>query len=894
MTIFERLSAALAERYTIDRELGQGGMATVYLAEDLRHKRKVAVKVLRPELAAVLGAERFVQEITTTASLQHPHILPLYDSGEAGGFLYYVMPYIEGETLRDKLNRETQLGIDEAVKITTEVADALDYAHRHGVIHRDIKPENVLLHDGRPMVADFGIALAVSAAAGGRMTETGRSLGTPHYMSPEQATAEKDITNRSDIYSLGCVLYEMLTGSPPHVGASAQQIIMKIVTEEAAPVTRVRKSVPANVTAAVAKALEKLPADRFSSAAQLGEALANPAFAASTRAALPGGSPVRRSIATHVLSAVAVLAAVLAVWGWLRPQAAPAGRVARYFLLAADSVGIRAGASLNLAIAPDGSRIAFVSESGPGLLWVRRMEDLRPQPLPGTEGARWPTFSPDGEWIAFVKTPGSQLQKIRADGGATVTIADSAASFGFGGVAWLDDDTIVFTDLVFGMRRVSAAGGEVSELPTSQPGRSAGSATPLPGGRGVIYQSCGTNCVPSELRVLDLKTGETRSLVADGARGWYLPTGHLLFVRLSDGAALAAPFDLRTLAFTGSAVPVLDQVAVQGGFFPQLAVSNGGTLLYVTGSGPSGPDLTFVRVDHTGRATPIDTAWIGPFDVFALSHDGRRVAVSVGPLTARDIWIKQLDRGPFTRFTFSGLDRNPAWSPDGRTVAFVRDTLAGNDIYAKPADGSGEDHAIGQIDRLVQAVEWSADGSWLLIRTDNTDVGRGDIFGIHLTGDTTPVPLVESPYEELHPTLSPDGRWLAYTSSESGQPEVYVRPFPATSEARWQVSIGGGSHPRWAPNSRVLYYLSAGRRQMTAAELARGSGFEIANRRVLFDLRPTFQVLYYQTSFEVTPDGNAFLFLSTSSTSARQTDEERLILVENWFTELRERLQGSR
>jgi serine/threonine-protein kinase len=258
----QRLSVALAGRYRIERELGQGGMATVYLAQDLKHDRRVALKVLRPELAAVLGAERFVVEIKTTAALQHPHILPLFDSGTADGFLYYVMPFIDGETLRDKLNRETQLGIEEAVKIAIAVADALDYAHRQGVIHRDIKPENILLHDGRPMVADFGIALAVSAAAGGRMTETGLSLGTPHYMSPEQATAEKDLTNRSDIYSLGSVLYEMLTGSPPHVGASAQQIIMKIVTEEAASVTTLRKTTPPHVAAAVAKAIEKLPAGR--------------------------------------------------------------------------------------------------------------------------------------------------------------------------------------------------------------------------------------------------------------------------------------------------------------------------------------------------------------------------------------------------------------------------------------------------------------------------------------------------------------------------------------------------------------------------------------------------------------------------------------------------------
>ena len=267
------IRSALADRYRIERELGQGGMATVYLAQDLKHDRKVAVKVLKPELAAVLGAERFVVEIKTTAALQHPHILPLFDSGEVGGFLYYVMPFIDGETLRARLDRETQLGVDEAVRIAREVADALDYAHRHGVIHRDIKPENILLHDGRPVVADFGIALAVSAAAGGRMTETGLSLGTPHYMSPEQATAEKDLSARSDVYSLASVLYETLAGQPPHLGGSAQQIIMKIIAEPVEPVTRYRKAVPPNVAAAVAKALEKLPADRFETAKGFADAL---------------------------------------------------------------------------------------------------------------------------------------------------------------------------------------------------------------------------------------------------------------------------------------------------------------------------------------------------------------------------------------------------------------------------------------------------------------------------------------------------------------------------------------------------------------------------------------------------------------------------------------------
>src|ERR1035437_1318378 len=308
MDMIARLNTALAGRYEIERELGAGGMATVYLAHDVKHDRHVALKVLKPELAAVLGAERFVVEIKTTAALQHPHILALFDSGTADGFLFYVMPWIQGETLREKLNRETQLGVDEAVRIAREVLDALEYAHQHGIVHRDIKPENILLHGGHAMVADFGIALAVSAAAGGRMRETGLSLGTPHYMSPEQATAEKEITARSDVYSLGSVLYEMLTGQPPHLGGSAQQIIMKIIAEQVQPVTALRKSVPPNVAAAVAKSLEKLPADRIESAKAFGEALGNPAYTnASNEGAAGYGKAGRRGVSVRSFATMTVL-----------------------------------------------------------------------------------------------------------------------------------------------------------------------------------------------------------------------------------------------------------------------------------------------------------------------------------------------------------------------------------------------------------------------------------------------------------------------------------------------------------------------------------------------------------------------------------------------------------
>ena len=269
----ERLTEALAGRYGIEHELGAGDMATVYLAQDIKHDRKVAVKVLRPELAAVIGGERFLQEIKVTANLQHPHILPLHDSGEADSFLYYVMPLVEGESLRARIDREKQLPIEESVEITRAVASALDYAHRHDVIHRDIKPENILLHDGQPVVADFGIALAITAAGGTRLTETGLSLGTPHYMSPEQATADRELDGRSDIYSLACVTYEMLGGQPPHIAPTAQAVVAKILVDDPKPVSDLRSNVPAHVDAALQRALSKIPADRFPDAAKFGEAL---------------------------------------------------------------------------------------------------------------------------------------------------------------------------------------------------------------------------------------------------------------------------------------------------------------------------------------------------------------------------------------------------------------------------------------------------------------------------------------------------------------------------------------------------------------------------------------------------------------------------------------------
>ena len=378
-------------------------MATVYLAEDLKHGRKVAIKVLHPELSAVIGGDRFLAEIKTTASLQHPHILGLIDSGEADGLLYYVMPFIEGETLRARLTREKQLPVDDAMRLTKEVASALEFAHKRGIVHRDIKPENILLQDGQALVADFGIALAVQQAGGTRMTQTGMSLGTPAYMSPEQAMGERDIGARSDVYALGAMTYEMLTGEPPFTGPNSQAIVAKVLTEKPPPLRPKRPTVPPAVEHAVLTALQKLPADRFGTAKEFADALDGSGKGGTYAAtvAMPPAHPATRASRALVYGLAAALLGTAALAAWLAPARAPAA-AARYGLAFAEGQAPLG----RVAITPDGSRLVY---QGPGdsaqqrQLWVKRRDEYQATPLPGTTNPGAQIISPDGEWIAFGK-----------------------------------------------------------------------------------------------------------------------------------------------------------------------------------------------------------------------------------------------------------------------------------------------------------------------------------------------------------------------------------------------------------------------------------------------------------------------------------------------------------
>ena len=886
-----RLTTALAGRYRIERELGAGGMATVYLAEDLKHDRKVAIKVLKPELAAVLGAERFVVEIKTTAALQHPHILPLFDSGTADGFLFYVMPWIQGETLRTKLDRETQLGIDEAVRITTDVADALQYAHEHGVIHRDIKPENILLANGRPMVADFGIALAVSAAAGGRMTETGLSLGTPHYMSPEQATAEKEITARSDVYSLGSVLYEMLTGNPPHTGANAQQIIMKIISEPAEPVTKYRKSVPPNVAAAVAMAVEKLPADRFESAKAFADALGNSTFRTATSAhgQFAAGGAQWKQRAALPLVVVAAIAITAAAWGWLKPE--PVAPVLRFDL---STGAVPAMPNSDVAISPDGSMLAFVGETGTDTAIYLRRLDGEPgfQRLNGTESAiGTPGFSPDNQWLVFRRQRDGTIVKVAVTGGGATTLTKPDGPLG-SFAHWGTEQQIVYSGGPDGLRIFPAIGGAPEQL--LKTATAARYSFLLPDGSGVLFSRA------RGVSVLDFKTDSARLIVPNGVHPVYVGTGHLLYIA-EGGGLFAVPFELGRHEVTGPPVRVVDRVAsglAQRGF----SVSRSGTLVY-----NEGPSTVAGAVGAPTRL--LIKSFAGSTDTIRLpagvrlhprfSPNGRAIAFEFfarGGAREKDIFTFDLVTGTTTQITFDEDNDDPTWSPDGKRIAFARPGASGigGDLFVKPADNSGAEQPVLSQPGYQRPTAWLGPDT-LLFQSIAANSRQFDLFSLALTGGAKPTVYLNAPWSETELRVSPDRKLATYVSVETGQTEVWIRDFPAR-EGKWKVSTNGGRAPRWSPDGKDLYYWRIGAPTGSAPTASTDSLFRVRVDRAPSVVVRTPQLMHTLTlagpaaeNWDLHPDGNRFIVVvddrppQTADSPAAAT---RYVIVQNWFTEL--------
>ena len=869
-----RIEPALGVPYVLERELGHGGMATVYLARDRKHDRMVAVKVLDADLAAVVGAERFLQEIRVTAQLQHPHILGLIDSGVFGaeatelrGRPYYVMPYVEGKSLRARLEREGQLPVGDALRIAREVASALDYAHRHGVVHRDVKPENILLdEDGQALVADFGIALAVEQAGGARLTQTGLSLGTPAYMAPEQAMGERQIGVRTDVYALGAVLYELLAGEPPFTGPTAQAIMARALTETPRSLTAQRPSVPAFVDAAVRHALEKLPADRFASAAEFARALEG---TSATEAHAGAPTPVRqrglraRRTATGLAAVALGTAGVVAVTlgtrvGWLRSaRDAPPVPGVRATLL--PPVGELFAGGDGLALSPDGTQLAFtVLRAAPrSRLFVRTLASGAVRELSGTADARYPFWSPDGQSLGFFAE--GELRVTPAGGGPVTVIAKAPSP---NGGTWGRDGTLLFGSGQDGViYRVRIGGGP--PVSVTRPGPEGHHHRPvfLPDGHRFLY----SGELRSGIFVGDLQTGAQRRVRADGGEAAFAPPDHLLFATAAEvtyGRVLAQRFDAAGGAVDGEPVLVADSVFNPGGPVG-FTVSGSGLLVYQQRAYLP-QRLWLNRQGAALDSVPDDAAW-----TFRLSHNGTRVAQG-----GRALWVRALRRNVALRVAVPDNPRNPVllypvWSPDDARLAFTVNvgTDAPLEIRVAHADGTGEDTRLPAPPGGGQPLDWSPDGRLLLLRgvaskaTATQSLWLLDVVSRVATQWLAVAGSIPAA------RFSPDGHWVAYQSDETGAPEVYLRPFPGPG-APVRVSPAGGGHPTWRGDGRELFYLTSTGDLLAVAIPVSRSGLppDVGTPQVL--LRGVTHDPYSQTvvPYDAAPDGQRFLLNAENRT----------------------------
>ncbi|HEX6941585.1 MAG TPA: protein kinase [Gemmatimonadaceae bacterium] len=854
MSIPDRLSTALADRYRIERELGAGGMATVYLAHDVRHDRRVALKVLRPELAAVIGAERFLAEIRTTANLQHPHILALFDSGQVDGTVFYVMPYVDGESLRDRMDREKQLPIDDALRIAREVGDALQYAHGHGVIHRDIKPENILLQGGHAMVADFGIALAAAKTGGTRMTETGMSLGTPRYMSPEQAMGERALDARADIYALGCVLYEMLTGDAPFTGSTAQAIVAKVLTEKPAPIIPRRDRVAPHVEEAVLTALEKLPADRFASAGEFVAALKGDTRTTST--ATRTRAVVKRGSWGQLAAITAAVAVLAAAGGWLlgrdnsAPDELPPSRLA---LVEPGAAITFDGTRRTIDISNDGQTIVFVANRPEGTaVLARRLDGSTSRVIVDRQDGNI-RLSPDARF--FYSSQGSgTLQRVSLAGGAAVAITGIEAT---PHLAFAADSSIWWGSVLnAGTRRhwpdgrdsLVFSGGSINQI--------------LPGGDyavGVDLKA-GTNFGTALL--MNLRTGEMSPLFDTPVVEIRYTLGYLLYVR-TDNAIAAVPFDPSTRRVSGTPVDIATDVSVSTIGLAQWAVADNGTVVYIPGS-----ESDLVRVSRDGQVTILQDKrrrYHSP----RISPEGGRISYDDISSEGRDIWIYSQTSRDVKRATFQRDGHDAEWAADGRSLYYLAANGRRLDVYRATLGTTTPARAESM------AVEISHTGS--AIRSDSSFVttvtgakGRGlDIVRV-IPRKASVDTLLGTEADETFAVASPDGQWYAYVSDHSGRPELYLRSLGG-SDAQLQISVDGASEPVWSRDGREIFYRAGP--QLMAAQLRLGADPSVVSRKELFNVSGYDEAAPH-ANYDVSPDGNWFVF-------ARRGGANHIVVLQN-------------
>jgi len=870
--------------FEIVEMIGRGGMGVVYLARDTRLDRSVAIKGMPPGLMDNATARtRFQREAKLLASLNHPNIAVIHDIIEQEALGYLVLEYVPGQTLTERITKGP-LKLEEALTIALQIAEAVSAAHEHDVIHRDLKPGNIkITPEGRVKVLDFGLAkTSVSRSATGEptVTQAGRVIGTPAYMSPEQARG-KPTDKRSDIWSFGCVLYEMLTGRLPFEGETTTDVLARIIEREP-DWDLLPQTTPMNIRVLLRRCLEKDPQKRLQhigdAAIEINETLSLPATAppvTTAPVAISRPRGLQRLIAGIAFVVFVAVAASLVTWSLTRPAPPASQPLTRFVVRPMTTFGEEALLHYHaVAISPDGKNLAYVDEGEAGgrLLYLRDMDDIQARALPGTEGAITPFFSPDGEWIGFYDFAKRELKKIAVTGGTPTTLCEPR---NFIGASWGPDDTIIFATRR-GLWRYTASGGmEELTVPDSNQGEWVHiSPQVLPGGDTVLFTNRREDDSP-RMEVLLLETDQRRVLLEDGTAVRYVPTGHLVFAR---GKTLyAVPFDLDKLEVKGSALPVVEGISVSSFGCGQFAFSENGTLVYV----PALPDKrSLVWVDRTGVIEPVG-ALPRPYTSVRVSPDGNDLAVTIYHTDGADIWILDKARLTHRQLTFDERTRAGIWTQDGKRVIF--DTYIGRDLIGQPlmlpmctlADGSGQAEQLTEKDGLsfwLASACLSPDSSYLLGY-------RKDIWVLPMDGKGDPWPFIKRDGLQRHPDFSPDGRWVAYDSTETGPAEVYVRPFPGPGGIT-PISTEGGYEPLWSRDGKELFYRNGD--QMMVVTIETEPEFKAGVPKELFKGQFRGSATFFGHSYDLAPDGR-FLMIQESQESIPPA----IHVVLNWFEELK-------
>ena len=882
--------------YEILSAIGAGGMGEVYKGRDTRLDRIVAIKVLPTHLADRSELrERFDREAKTIASLNHPHICVLHDIGHQDGFDFLVMEYLEGETLTQRLQKGP-LPIHQVLQHAIEISDALDKAHRKGITHRDLKPGNIMLTKSGTKLLDFGLAklkqdaapayvpLSDLPTANDPLTAQGTILGTLQYMAPEQLEG-KEVDARTDIFAFGAVIYEMATGRKAFEGKSQASLIAKILETDPPPISSLQPMTPPALERAVKKCLAKEPDDRWHAAKDLcdelkwiggGSLQPAPAPIAQEKGVRTFGR--RELILSSGASLLGAAVAGIALWN-LKPSplAQPVIRTVISLPPGQQLAGLESGSAVALSL--DGTRLVYVALQGSTQqIYLRAMDSMEPKSIPGTEGATEPFFSPDGQWVGFFA--GGKLKKVSVRGGAALTLG--AAAFPRG-ASWTSQGTIIFApsgDTV--IQQVTDAGSPLQPITRLVKG-DVNQRWPefLPGGKAVLFVAGGTasNSASGHIAAQSVETGQRLDLTQGGTYPKYAPSGHLIYVE--SGSLMALPFDPRQLAVTGAAVPVVEgvlQSPTNGG--AQYSFSSTGSLVYVAG-GIQSAQRKIVWVSRNGAEQPL-AAPAHAYRAPRLSPDGRRVAVSIEAQETQ-IWQYDLSRETLTRFTFGGgADLNAIWTPDGKRLAFQSSRDGEFNIFWQMADGSGGLERLTNNEHTSAAHSWSPDGQLLAFIEMNPTTGI-DIMVLRLS-DRKVQPFLQTRFNEGAPRFSPDGRWLAYISDESGRFEVYVQPYPGPG-GKWQISTDGGTEPVWNRNGRELFYRNGDK--MMAAEIIAQPSFSAGAPRMLFEGQYIPSPTTSQ-NYDVAPDGQRFLMVK--AVEQAQVAPTQINVVLNWFEELKQKV----